>query len=246
MKNIFTETKSLKWNGLSIYLKSSELPDRDLLLVSGGRKPDPTWLKSLASEKIVWSIDSGADHCRDAGIVPQRAIGDFDSISPVSMEWLRSNRVIMETYKSDKDLTDLQLSLDLCEKEAPLAFVTVTGCWGGRFDHVWSTINSIMKANTGGGYFRFLGDNQEMMGIMKGGDRLKISSDDVSLMPEVISLLSFSDLCKGVSIEGVRWTLDKRELERNYPYSISNRPVQTDVEVSLDSGWLGVYLLASC
>ncbi|MDD4836888.1 MAG: thiamine diphosphokinase [Dethiosulfovibrio sp.] len=238
-----TRTKSLIWNDISISISGADLPLDDLLLVSGGRAPAPEWLRSFSVGRDVWSIDSGADHCREASVVPSMAIGDFDSISTESLNWLKSNCVIMKTYSSDKDLTDLQLSLELCSQDRNSKSVILTGCWGGRFDHVWSTVNSVVKADIYGEKVRFLGDKEEFMVLIGEGEGLRISSNGAFPLPEVISLMSFTDMCKGVFIEGVRWPLSDVTLERLHPYSVSNRPLGSEVQVRVGSGWLGVYLL---
>lgn len=238
-----TRAKSIVWNGISISVVGAGLPVDDLLLVSGGRRPNPDWLRSQSDGTDVWAVDSGADHCRSASVVPSLAIGDFDSISMESLDWLKSNKVTMRRYSSEKDLTDLQLSLELCSRERGSRSVTLTGCWGGRFDHVWSTINTVIKANISGGKIRFLGDDEEFMVLIGEGEELSIGSNDGYPMPAVISLVSLTDLCTGVSIEGVQWPLNLVTLERLYPYSISNRPVRSNIKVKIGSGWLGVYLL---
>ncbi len=238
-----TRIKSLIWNDISISIARADLPLDDLLLVSGGRSPNPEWLRSFSEGRDVWSIDSGADHCRKASIVPSMAIGDFDSISMESMNWLKFNRVVMKTYSSEKDLTDLQLSLELCSQDINSKSVILTGCWGGRFDHVWSTVNSVVKADIYGEKVRFLGDRDEFMVLIGEGEELRISSNGAFPLPEVISLMSFTDVCKGVFIEGVRWPLSDVTLERLYPYSVSNRPLGSEVRVQVGSGCLGVYLL---
>lgn len=238
-----TKIKSLIWNGISISIDGADLPADDILLVSGGRAPNYEWLMASSVGREVWSVDSGADHCRKASVIPSLAIGDFDSISMESLDWLKSNRVTMRTYSSDKDLTDLQLSLELCGRERESRSTILTGCWGGRFDHAWSTVNSVVKANMCGGKIRFLGDSQELLVFIGGGEELRISAEGAFPLPEVISLMSFSDNCTGVYIEGVRWPLGGVVLDRLYPYSISNRPLRSDVKVRIGGGWLGVYLL---
>lgn len=237
--NLFVAEKGLKWNDALIVLEGGPFPDRDLLVVSGGREPDGEWLKSMAQHRSIWAVDSGADHCRGAYLIPDRAIGDFDSVDPGTMAWILRNEIERDSYDPDKDLTDLQIALDLCERDLNPIFGIITGVWGGRFDHVWSTVNSVIKKNSSGGNFRFLGDQAEMMVIMKGGERLRVT-DGLDL--GVISLLALSDLCEGVYIEGVKWPLEGVTLRRDYPYSISNVAVGSPVDIWLDRGCLGVYL----
>ena len=57
-----------------------------------------------------------------------------------------------------------------------------------------------------------------------------------------ISLLALSSACRDVAIEGVRWPLSKALLEAYRPYAISNEPLLKELNLSVGSGHLGLYL----
>ena len=64
-----------------------------LLLVAGSPEPSSTDLVArLASDAdSVLAIDRGAEACRAAGVVPDAFCGDADTVSPETLDWVRSH-----------------------------------------------------------------------------------------------------------------------------------------------------------
>ena len=210
------------------------------MMVLGGRRPAAEWMRSVEFHGSLWAVDSGVDLCFDAGILPDKLVGDGDSASPEAWKWAVDNGVDVSKFEKDKDLTDFQLALDLlsqkdkaCEKA-----LFETGGFAGRFDHLWSTVVSFLNC---GASIRPLGmaDETEGMIFLQGPGSLKMS---FGKRPGAISLISFTGESRRVSIKGVRWPLEDVCLEYGKPYSISNRLAEgKKAEVSVKEGTVGVY-----
>ena len=210
------------------------------VMVLGGRKPSAGWIRSLDFYKSLWAVDSGIDPCFEAGIMPDRLVGDGDSASPEAWQWAADNGVDVSKFNRDKDLTDFQIALDLLsgkggEKKKALF---ITGGLAGRFDHLWATVISFL--NCGKNIRPFgMADDIEGMIFLRGPEKLKI---DFKRSPGAISLISFTGVSSGVSINGVRWPLEAVALKYGKPYSISNRLAGgRKAEVSVGEGTVGVY-----
>lgn len=229
---------------------SASLPQERLLMVLGGRAPDPEWLRGLAESTgmDVWAVDSGVDACMASGIVPGVLIGDRDSASPEAWRWARDRGAAEKKFSSDKDFTDFQLALDLWrdDSQANRRMPLVTGCFGGRLDHLFSNLQSFsaMKSRTERRMSRCMVDDRE-------GIFLLYSADEAEFLfrekPLAVSLLPLSDRCLGVSIEGVRWPLQDVVLERGLPWAISNEALdgeEVKISVRCGKGILGVYWYA--
>jgi thiamine pyrophosphokinase len=216
------------------------LPETTLLMNAGGRPPDTNWFLKLAKGFPLWCIDSGIHICRQTGLTPERIIGDGDSACPEAWAWGKSLGVPVEVYPEDKDYTDLQLALRRAKEIHGTATVIVSGVWGGRFDHAFSNIQSLAGWETLG-IKGIATDESETMFFLSDQDRVRIRSE---VMPDIISLISLSNSCLGVTIDGVRWPLEKANLQRSLPYAISNQPLGDckEVSVSVSEGLLGVYL----
>lgn len=210
------------------------------LMVLGGRSPSAEWMRSVDFHVDLWAVDSGVDACFNAGMLPDRLVGDGDSASPEAWSWAVGNGAEVSKFDKDKDLTDFQIALDLLSKKDKKnqKALFVTGGFAGRFDHLWSSVVSFLNC---GSTISPLGMADEKEGIifLHGPEKLDITFKRV---PGAISLIPFTSVSKGVSIRGVRWPLDDVVLKYGRPYSISNRLADAmKAEVSVNSGIVGVY-----
>lgn len=215
-----------------------------LVLVAGGRPPKPDWLRKLAennNDTPIWAIDRGVDSCHQAGIIPRRLLGDADSARSASWKWAERQGVPIDRFPAAKNLTDFQLALQLSQAEYGNRFLLTTGSFGGRLDHAFSLLHSL----TGDGRPGCLADDQEVMIILRGGETARIALRETDNKVTALSLLPLSQNCSGVSIDQVRWPLEKAALTRNLPYAVSNEllPEAKKFSVSLTDGVLGIYLL---
>ena len=211
-----------------------------LVMVLGGRAPSPEFLASLARGCELWAVDRGVEACRAAGITPAVLIGDRDSGSAEGWRWAAERGAKTREYDSDKDLTDFQLALEIFADECKNSEknIILTGALGGRFDHLWSLTLSFLNMTRAGVPF-CMADDREGMIFVRGGEAYALA---FSRRPKALSLLSFSSVCRGVNLGGVRWPLSDAELRCDFPYAVSNR-VEGDgrVEISCAAGTLGVY-----
>lgn len=221
-------------------LVRTNVEEEILLMVLGGRKQSVDWLNSISFNECIWAIDSGVDSCFAAGIIPEKLVGDADSADPIAWQWALDNGVSVSKYPRDKDLTDFQIALTLLSQETKLEkrAVFLTGCFGGRFDHLWSTFISFL--NFSEKYIPIgMADEREGIIFLNGEDSVQMFFNK---KPQAISLIPLSKTCTGVSICGVRWPLNNVLLEYRNPYCISNSIEDgKDVVVSVEKGRLGVY-----
>jgi thiamine pyrophosphokinase len=232
-----------------------------VLFVLGGRAPDPGWLSDFAGRNspVVWAVDSGAGSCRRSGVSPHAVIGDMDSAAGEDLAWARSLGAAERLFSSDKDLTDFQLALGLWEEDERCGdtdSLIVSGCFGGRFDHLLSAVNTFSPNGASSGEDgwrkgrarkrRCMIDDMEGIFFLCGGEAVELN---FRRKPLSISLLPFADECRGVHIEGVRWPLEGAALGRNFPWAVSNEicacdedtPSASTVIAGCEEGILAVY-----
>lgn len=207
------------------------------VLVLGGRRPDPQWLRAVAEGREIWCADAGADACLEAGVVPDRLIGDLDSISEGAWAWAEAKEVPLERYPAEKDETDFQLAL-----KAPFeGALLVTGCWGGRFDHAFSNVFSASSA--AGPRVLCLADEREVLFPLTGPAPEGLLLLDLPVPPLALSLLPLTAAAR-VSAQGVKWPLEDAPLTQSHPYAISNVPGRK-VRIEVVKGTIGVYAVYS-
>ncbi|NLK46308.1 MAG: thiamine diphosphokinase [Treponema sp.] len=112
------------------------------IIFTGGKFPSKEktkhFLTSLEDkQKIVIVADSGLDAAMSYNIKPDYFLGDMDSVSLKSIEWLKTNNCIgsTEIFPTDKDFSDTEIALKKAAKLG-IKYVTVIGGSGGRLDHL--------------------------------------------------------------------------------------------------------------
>ena len=205
-----------------------------IVVVAGGRRPDPQWLRKASAAFPVAAADRGADHCKAAGVVPGFLYGDRDSAAPGAWEEFVRKGARAKTYPVNKDDTDLSLVLqDLPGDRTVLA----TGIWGGRADHLFGNLYTLLAYVERGGS-ALLADDQQVLCYLLPGEELSFTAG--KNRPRAVSLLPLSAFCQ-VSIDGVRWPLDRAELTQANPYAVSNKMTGNVLHASCQKGIAGVY-----
>ena len=212
----------------------------EVLLVAGGRKPLIPWLLEAAEGRIIWAVDRGVDICMEAGLLPALVLGDADSASKRLLKAAKSRGVEALLVSREKNETDLQIALRTLVERFYRPSAILTGCWGGRFDHTWSNVMSVVGALRNGLGFAAMVDHRELLTVVRGGGAMTLSHEKA---PCAVSLLALSERCSGVSISGVHWPLERTMLEKDVPYAISNRACEGMPTCSrLEEGDLGLYV----
>lgn len=206
----------------------------EILFVSGGRRPDAKYFLEVSEGRKIFAVDKGIEICHDLKILPEILIGDFDSAKKNYVDWAIKNKIPVERHPVDKDFTDLQLALCLAEKNYKKNPAIITGTFGGRADHLFSTIfscaNSDLKI--------FLVDEQEVIFFLKDNETAQVN---FLKKPFAISLLPITATCDGVSINNVHWQLKGAKLFQKIPNAVSNRLEGDKIKINLRAGILTVY-----
>lgn len=240
-----------------IYLASLKPEGGRMTLMSlGGRPPETEWLRALVRMNApdVWAVDSGVGACRAARLHPSVMIGDGDSATREDWEWAVEVGAREAIFDSAKNLTDFQLALEMWDGRGTLV---LTGCFGGRFDHLLSVANTFSLS----GRKRYeqankktiksprcMIDHAEGLFLIRSRESARL---EFKKNLRAVSLLPMTDRCEGVSIQGVRWPLDSVVLKRNMQWAVSNELVCGEsgeggvVDVCCAEGVLAVYWCCS-
>ncbi|MBQ3442207.1 MAG: thiamine diphosphokinase [Selenomonadaceae bacterium] len=208
---------------------------QEILFVSGGRPPSRQFFLSMAGGRKIICVDKGIELCKACGVVPNFLIGDFDSANQSAIGWARAKGVHVESYPADKDFTDTQLALSRAAELFGEHTAILTGAFGGRVDHLYSTIHTCAALNRA----IVLADEREIIFYVKGGE-----SVDVKFFskPLAVSLLPMTSTCEGVTTKNLHWELDGATLAKDFPNATSNRIEHDEIFISIDSGTLAIYL----
>ena len=203
------------------------------LVVAGGRTPNVTWLSEVATTKKLYCADKGIEVCLKANLVPTALFGDCDSGTKDAYEKAQVLGTKVETFPVEKDDTDLQLVLQNLEGSDLIC----TGVWGGRFDHLYTNVFSLLSYKEKHQSQVILADEKEVMLLVTAKEAVKIC---LHKKVKALSLLPLSEINK-VTLKNVRWELEEAELKLLHPYAISNIP-QDKFTFECLAGKIGLYL----
>ena len=207
---------------------------QEILFVSGGRVPSKEFFLSVAGGRKIFCVDKGIELCRACNVIPNFLIGDFDSANRSAVEWARAKNFPVEEHPADKDLTDTQLALNRAAEIFGEHVALVTGAFGGRVDHLYSTLFTCAALDRK----IFLADEREIIFFVKGGEDVAVK---FFREPTAVSLLPMTNSCAGVSTKNLHWELSGATLTQNFPNATSNRADADEIFLSVARGTLAIY-----
>jgi thiamine pyrophosphokinase len=181
-------------------------------------------------DAFVIAADAGATEAGRLGFGIDLLIGDLDSVPPDVLEAARRVGTRVQRHPADKDATDLELALEAA-LAAGVTKILVAGGDGGRLDHVLG--NALLLASP-----RWAAVQVDAVfgsataHVIRGTRTLGPTVD------ETISLFAAGGIARGVTTQGLRWTLADDDLLPGSSRGISNVVVSTPVSIEVREGTL--------
>ena len=158
-----------------------------------GNRPLGSNVIELAKDKLVVAADAGADRLLKYNIIPDKIIGDMDSISDKATtkleEWIVSNKNIQKT--------DLEKATDYAfEKGA--SEIQIIGWSGGRIDHTLAALGLAFNPR---------------ISLIDEHFTVEAVTDSKTIEGEECTLFSLMAMPEArVSVTGARWNLQQEKL----------------------------------
>ena len=176
------------------------------------------------------AADGGARHFLQAGILPDIAIGDFDSLPSPLLDQLSEQGVAIERHPAEKDETDLELAL-LYAVEREARRITVLAALGGRPDQHLANVQLLSHPALAACDVRMLHEGWEVFAITK---TTRISGR----AGQTVSLLPMTERVEGIVTEGLHYPLRNEVLRLGPARGVSNVMTSTQAVVTIRSGIL--------
>lgn len=176
-----------------------------------------------AEGDMVIAADGGLKTAEKYGIVPDLTIGDFDSLGYVPSAAMR--------LPAEKDVTDTYAAI--CRgRELGYSKFVLYGGTGGRTDHTLANIQ------TAAGLSR-----QGIVLLIKDGSRVIRAVTDSTInfdisLKGVISVFAHTEVCRGVTLSGLKYPLTDYTLTSDFPLGVSNEFTGVPSSVTVESGTL--------
>lgn len=180
---------------------------------------------NIPQGSFVISADGGYEHLKKANILPDIAMGDFDSLGFVPED------VQTIVFPCEKDYPDMMLAVDEAVKRG-YDDIVIYGALGGRMDHTLGNLQMLS-------YF----SQKEIKIALEDDSTLitAISDTEMEFEPRdkgLISVFAFGGMAWGVTIKGLKYTLDDATLDASIPIGVSNEFIGEKAKISVENGTL--------
>ena len=198
------------------------------ILVAGGMV-EPAFVRRVFEEAeppvILIGVDRGTIKILDAGLIPSRAIGDFDSVSEEEWERIRSMKLHVEKLIPEKDDTDtehaLRYAIDCNPKK-----ILMLGCTGTRLDQTISSIG-LLKQATDAGIEAYILDENNRVRVVRGGCTLRKKE----AFGTYVSVLPYGERVEHLYMKGFKYPAEDLTVEFNVSLTVSNELTAKEGEI---------------
>lgn len=187
------------------------------VIICGGNVGD--YIKNhVTCDDFVICADSGYDHAKRFGIVPDIVIGDMDSTkySDIPEEKM--------LYPKRKDYTDSELAI-MYAAEKGFDSVLLFGMIGTRMDHSLANIGMISRLKNGV--------------IIDGNNEIYFAENEFSLkgkQGDIISIIPFSEDLLGVTTKGLDYPLENGTIKCGTSLGVSNVMTGDSFHITIEKG----------
>ena len=177
-----------------------------------------------SKEDYIIAADKGLNSLKRLGIEPDIIIGDFDSLGFIP----KGENVKVLPVK--KDYTDIGFAVNYAFDLGFNEFI-IYGAIGGLLDHTVANLQLASYISKRGGKAVFVGENTFATSITN--STLKITEGKGR-----ISIFSYGEKASGVSISGLKYTLENAEITNDFPIGVSNEFEENNAVVTVKNGTL--------
>lgn len=191
--------------------------------------------EKLAQADLVIGVDRGALFLEELGIIPDVAVGDFDSLYENDLSQIESNVQDIRYSNPVKDWTDSELMLQIAFEDYHVDELVIFGATGGRLDHF--LINLLMLLNPEMRLYAkkvTLIDQQNLICFFNAGTHVVEKRKNYSYIG-FAALTAIEDF----NIIGARYEL--KHYSGNYPRVFSSNeflPNSNEFRISLQNGMI--------
>ncbi|WP_028552263.1 thiamine diphosphokinase [Paenibacillus sp. UNC451MF] len=203
-----------------------------IIIFSGGSL-GPWALRLIQPGDLLVGADKGALFLLQNGLIPDLALGDFDSVT--SEEALRIEQESKRFMTCDpvmKDLTDTEMAMNWALEQQP-GEIVLCGVLGTRWDHSLANLH-LLRKGLEAGILCSIVDAHNRISLTNNRAPLRIHRDRHTH----VSLLPLSLDVNGITLDGFQYPLHNATLTIGQSLGISNILVEPVGVITISSGLL--------
>lgn len=190
------------------------------------------YIKTLETDKII-AVDAGLEAVKKMGLIPDAAVGDFDTVNKTVMDEFKSAEgILWDIHKPEKDETDTELAINTAISYGAESIV-ILGATGGRMDHTIGNIHLLYYCLKKG-IEAFIVDEKNRLYLLDKEHEFK--RDD--LYGKYISFLPLTQAVKGITLTGFKYPLYLKDIEIGASLCISNELAENTGRIEFTEGVL--------
>ncbi|MBE6847540.1 MAG: thiamine diphosphokinase [Ruminococcus sp.] len=200
---------------------------KDICWILAGGPEEALPCEPVPKDAYILCADSGLRLAERLGIEPALVLGDFDSLGRLpQMPYIQA--------PVEKDDTDTMLAVRHGLEQGYRRFV-ICGAFGGRWDHSYANVQTLLFLHRHGAKGTLVGASDIITLVAEGEPAVFPYKEGFSL-----SVFAISEICEGVTIQGVKYPLENAFLTIYHPLGVSNAIMADTAVLSCKKGLLMV------
>lgn len=203
-------------------------------IVAGG--PEHLIPSNLFTQKnnIKWlGVDRGVYILLKNHIIPDLAVGDFDSVNSFEMDQINKQVSTISRYEPEKNETDMELAIRMALDKNPDT-IKIFGATGGRMDHFLANAFLLLPYQQ-----QFPEVKMEIIDIQNTisihfPNEFAVTRNHLTY----ISFLPLSEVVQGLTLTGFKYPLYNKSIKFGTTLCISNELAQQTGNFSFEKGIL--------
>ena len=179
-------------------------------------------------DDFVIAADGGLKALETIDVRPDLLIGDLDSLGDHPLP----DGIPLEKHPVEKDDTDTGIALAQGFAMGYRSFV-LYGCAGGRIDHLLANFQSMARYSKQGASVRLIAPEYDAYALTNGSMTLSPRPSGTT-----VSIFCHGDKAKGVTLQGLYYTLNDQILTNDYPLGVSNQHTEKEATITVHNGTL--------
>lgn len=200
------------------------------IIITNGEIKNVEYIKKIIREDdYIISVDGAIKYVFKMDIVPDIALGDFDSIEPGLLEIIKEKNIPMETFPCKKDKTDTELAIDLAIEKGSSDIILLGGL-GSRIDHSFTNLALMARLCRKGIKCRVFNENNDCYFIKD-----KIIFNNIEKIYN-ISIVPISSEVVVKKTEGLYYPLENATIPLGSSWGVSNVAIEDKVCIEISKG----------
>ena len=181
-------------------------------------------IEPIGENDFVIAADGGVLHTRALGLQPDVILGDFDSLGYVPQG--------AQVFPVEKDDTDSMLAvrhglMNDCDR-----FYLYGTLDGPRLDHTVANFQTLQFLTDRKATGYLIGKDYIVTAVKNGTIRFPASADGI------VSLFCMGPEAKGVTLTGLKYTLNDAAIHSGHPLGVSNHFIGQNATITVENGSL--------